>query len=203
MSNELPKFDLRKLPYSPVKNPLVDGVTIKTKQKQVRVGGVREMTDMTTGEVSQAVIVEELEAVQSGGQRARVDHQPLAPERPRLLPGRRLARDLFGHQRGLFVSARRASVPVAELAQRFGHPQPREPFGQRFAQTALAGALGADDRDAHGRAGGGPLRDRARARTADLAHGCTARRLRRQRRSPASESSMNSPYSTAVSHSAL
>jgi hypothetical protein len=60
MSAEL-KFDLRRLPFSPVKNPLVDGVTIKTKQKQIRVGGVREMTDMTTGEISQAVIVEEQE----------------------------------------------------------------------------------------------------------------------------------------------
>ena len=56
-----PKFNLRKLPFSPSRNPLVDGVTIKTKQKQVRVGGMREMTDMSTGEVSQAVIVEEQE----------------------------------------------------------------------------------------------------------------------------------------------
>lgn len=61
MSNEQPKFNLRKLPYSPVKNPLIEGVTIRTKQKQVRVGGVQAMANMTTGEVSQAVIVEDQE----------------------------------------------------------------------------------------------------------------------------------------------
>lgn len=61
MSDEKPKFNLRKLPFSPVKNPLVDGVTIKTKTKQVRVGGTREMADANTGEVANAVIVEEQE----------------------------------------------------------------------------------------------------------------------------------------------
>ena len=61
MSDERPKFNLRKLPFSPVKNPLVDGVTIKTKTKQVRVGGTREMADANTGEVANAVIVEEQE----------------------------------------------------------------------------------------------------------------------------------------------
>lgn len=61
MSQDKPKFNLRKLPFSPTKNPLVDGVTLKTKHKRVSAGGVREMIDPKTGEVQNAVIVEEME----------------------------------------------------------------------------------------------------------------------------------------------
>lgn len=55
------KINLRKLPFSPTVNPLLDGFTVQAKRKQVRTGGVKEMVDMRTGEVSQAVIIEEQE----------------------------------------------------------------------------------------------------------------------------------------------
>lgn len=61
MTDQVQKFNLRRLPFSPSKNPLMDGVVVRTKQKQVRVGGMREMYDTSTGEVSNAVIVEEQE----------------------------------------------------------------------------------------------------------------------------------------------
>lgn len=61
MSNQQPKFNLKHLPFSPVKNPLVDGFTVNAKRKQVRTGGVKDMIDVKTGEVSQAVIIEEQE----------------------------------------------------------------------------------------------------------------------------------------------
>jgi hypothetical protein len=61
MSNNQQKFNLKHLPFSPVKNPLVDGFTVMAKRKQVRTGGSREMIDPKTGEVNQAVIVEEQE----------------------------------------------------------------------------------------------------------------------------------------------
>lgn len=53
------KFNLKKLPFSPTKNPLVDGFSMTTKRKQVRTGGVQEMVDLRTGEVKSAVIIEE------------------------------------------------------------------------------------------------------------------------------------------------
>jgi hypothetical protein len=61
MSDKPIKFNLRKLPFSPVKNPLVDGFIVNAKKKQVRTGGVKEMIDAKTGEISQAVIIEEQE----------------------------------------------------------------------------------------------------------------------------------------------
>lgn len=61
MSIDKPKFNLKRLPYSPVKNPLVDGFTVQAKRKQVRTGGTRDMIDPKTGEVNQAVIIEEQE----------------------------------------------------------------------------------------------------------------------------------------------
>jgi len=57
---EQTKFNLKKLPFSPVKNPLVESFHMKTKLKQVRTGGVKELTD-AHGEVHNAVIVEEEE----------------------------------------------------------------------------------------------------------------------------------------------
>lgn len=61
MSNAPTKFNLKSLPFSPIKNPLVEGFTIKTKMKQVRTGGVKPMIDPQTGEYKQAVIIEEME----------------------------------------------------------------------------------------------------------------------------------------------
>ena len=55
------KFNLKKLPFSPTRNPLVDGFTIRTKVKQVRTGGVQEMVNPSTGEVNNAVIIEDQE----------------------------------------------------------------------------------------------------------------------------------------------
>ncbi|KIH49048.1 hypothetical protein ANCDUO_20878 [Ancylostoma duodenale] len=55
------KINLRKLPFSPTVNPLLDGFTVQAKRKQIRTGGVKEMVDIKTGEVSQAVIIEEQE----------------------------------------------------------------------------------------------------------------------------------------------
>jgi hypothetical protein len=54
------KFNLKKLPFSPVKNPLAESFQMTTKNKQVRTGGVREMID-SNGEFHNAVIVEEEE----------------------------------------------------------------------------------------------------------------------------------------------
>ncbi len=59
------KFNLRKLPFSPDRNPLVDGFTVKAKRKQVRTGGVQDLINPGTGEVRQAVIVEEQEVDES------------------------------------------------------------------------------------------------------------------------------------------
>lgn len=56
------KFNLRKLPYSPAKNPLIDGFQMKTKlKKKVTTGGVDSLVNTQTGEVHQAVILEEQE----------------------------------------------------------------------------------------------------------------------------------------------
>lgn len=61
MSNEIKKFNLRKLPFSPRENPLLDGVTLKTRNKRVSAGGVQSVVKPATGEVVNAVIVEEIE----------------------------------------------------------------------------------------------------------------------------------------------
>lgn len=61
MSLEQQKFNLKKLPFSPTKNPLLDGVTLKTRNKRVSAGGVQEVINPRTGEVQSAVIVEEEE----------------------------------------------------------------------------------------------------------------------------------------------
>ena len=61
MTDTKHKFNLKKLPFSPVKNPLVEGFQMKTKTKQVRTGGVKELIDPTSGEVHNAVIVEQEE----------------------------------------------------------------------------------------------------------------------------------------------
>ncbi len=55
-----PKFNLKKLPFSPVKNPLAESFQMTTKTKLVRTGAAREMTD-EHGEIHNAVIVEEEE----------------------------------------------------------------------------------------------------------------------------------------------
>lgn len=55
------KFNLKKLPFSPTKNPLLDGVTLKTRNKRVTAGGVQEVINPKTGEICNAVIVEEEE----------------------------------------------------------------------------------------------------------------------------------------------
>lgn len=60
-AGETKKFNLRKLPFSPTRNPLVDGFTLKTKNKRVSAGGVQSMINPLTGEVQNAVIVEEVE----------------------------------------------------------------------------------------------------------------------------------------------
>lgn len=60
MSDER-KFNLKKLPFSPVKNPLMDGYTMTTKNKMVRTGAASEMLNPRTGEMQQAVVVEEQE----------------------------------------------------------------------------------------------------------------------------------------------
>jgi hypothetical protein len=61
MSVQRHKFNLKKLPFSPTKNPLVDGFSMTTRNKQVRTGGVQQLIDPKTGEVQQAVVVEEQE----------------------------------------------------------------------------------------------------------------------------------------------
>lgn len=61
MSENEPKFNLKRLPFSPLKNPLVDGFSLKTKNKRVSAGGVQSMIKPGTGEVVNAVIVEEEE----------------------------------------------------------------------------------------------------------------------------------------------
>lgn len=59
MSNEK-KFNLKKLPFSPTVNPLLDGFSVKTKSGKVGTGGPRQMID-EHGEVHEAVIVKEME----------------------------------------------------------------------------------------------------------------------------------------------
>ena len=61
MSIETHKFNLKHLPFSPTKNPLLDGFTVNAKRKQIRTGGAKEMIDPKTGEVNQAIIIEEHE----------------------------------------------------------------------------------------------------------------------------------------------
>lgn len=60
MSDEQQKFNLKRLPFSPTRNPLLEGFTLKTRNKQVRAGGVQSVVDKH-GEVRSAVIVEEEE----------------------------------------------------------------------------------------------------------------------------------------------
>lgn len=59
--SDKPAFNLKRLPFSPTKNPLLDAFTVRTKIKNVRTGGVKEMIDTSTGSITQAVIVEEQE----------------------------------------------------------------------------------------------------------------------------------------------
>lgn len=61
MTESKHKFNLKKLPFSPTKNPLADEFVVTTKKKQVRVGGVQSMIHPSTGEVENAVIIEEQE----------------------------------------------------------------------------------------------------------------------------------------------
>jgi hypothetical protein len=61
-----PKFDLRRLPFSPVENPLVEGrFTMRARNKQVRTGQLAEITDPHTGEIKRAAIIEEIELDES------------------------------------------------------------------------------------------------------------------------------------------
>jgi hypothetical protein len=60
MTKEVQKFNLKKLPYSPIVNPLMSGFTMRTKNKLVHTGGAKEITDVH-GEIHNAVIVEEQE----------------------------------------------------------------------------------------------------------------------------------------------
>jgi len=62
---EKPKFNLKKLPFSPQRNPLVDTFTLKTKKKAVSTGGAKALINAETGEVHQAVIVEDVELDES------------------------------------------------------------------------------------------------------------------------------------------
>lgn len=55
------KFNLKRLPFSPNKNPLLNGVSLRTRNKRVSAGGVQEVVNPRTGEVHSAVIVEEEE----------------------------------------------------------------------------------------------------------------------------------------------
>lgn len=54
------KFNLKKLPFSPVVNPLAESFRMVTKTKQVRTGGVQELVDKH-GEIHNAVIIEDEE----------------------------------------------------------------------------------------------------------------------------------------------
>lgn len=60
MTVKVQKFNLKRLPYSPTVNPLMDGFTMTTTKKLVHTGGAREITD-SQGEIHNAVIVEEQE----------------------------------------------------------------------------------------------------------------------------------------------
>jgi len=60
MSNNT-KHNLRKLPFSPTVNPLMDGFAVRIKSKQVRTGNKKDMIDPKTGEVQSAVVMEEVE----------------------------------------------------------------------------------------------------------------------------------------------
>jgi hypothetical protein len=55
------EFNLKNLPFSPLKNPLIDQFALKTRTKYVRTGAAQDMVNLGTGEVTQAVIVEEQE----------------------------------------------------------------------------------------------------------------------------------------------
>lgn len=61
MAVEKHKFNLRKLPFSPTVNPLMDGFEMRVKNKQVRTGRAGEIINRQTGEVERAVIVQEQE----------------------------------------------------------------------------------------------------------------------------------------------
>jgi hypothetical protein len=59
MTEDKPKFNLKKLPFEPFLNPLVK-TSLVTKKRQVRTGGVKEFID-DQGEIHNAVIVIEEE----------------------------------------------------------------------------------------------------------------------------------------------
>jgi hypothetical protein len=61
MTIEKQKFNLKKLPFSPMVNPLVERFTMTTTKKRVHTGGIRQLVDASTGEIHDAVIVEEEE----------------------------------------------------------------------------------------------------------------------------------------------
>jgi hypothetical protein len=61
MTTEKQKFNLKKLPFSPSVNPLAEKFTMTTKKKRVQTGGIRQLVDTHTGEIHDALIVEEEE----------------------------------------------------------------------------------------------------------------------------------------------
>lgn len=61
MSEGKPKFNLKRLPFSPTRNPLVEGFSVKTKKRLVRTGGPQSLVDIKTGEFKQALVLEEQE----------------------------------------------------------------------------------------------------------------------------------------------
>lgn len=60
MTNTAPKHNLRKLPFSPRVNPLMEGFAVRIKNKQVRTGSPKEMADTSTGLIQNAVVIEEI-----------------------------------------------------------------------------------------------------------------------------------------------
>ena len=54
MTNEVTKFNLKKLPFSPSVNPLVSEFTMTTRRKRVQTGGVRQLVDKH-GEIHNAL----------------------------------------------------------------------------------------------------------------------------------------------------
>jgi len=59
MTVDKPKFNLNKLPFSPVKNPLAESFSMQTKTKRVLTGGSRQLADPRTGELLNATVIEE------------------------------------------------------------------------------------------------------------------------------------------------
>lgn len=98
---------------------------------------------MFDGRRQQAVVIEVLETVDRGHQRAGIGHHPAQPALSRLSSGKPLGPQVTIDDLHLLVAARRASPRVAPLTQKFRYEDTGQGLCEPCAELGLACTLGA------------------------------------------------------------